>query len=287
LAPALYPAWAARRRRAEFIVSPRGMLSPAALAFSRTRKQVFWRLFQRRALESAACLHATSEAELEDIRAAGLRNPVAVIPNGVDLAEPTGAVRPSGLRTILSLGRIHPKKGLDQLVRAWARLEAGAPQWRLRIVGPAELGHDRELAGLAASLGLTRLSIEGPAYGPEKQAAYEQSDLFVLPTRGENFAMTVAEALAAGAPVISTKGAPWKGLQTNGCGWWTDHGAEALAAAMQAAMAKPADELSAMGARGRAWMARDFGWRRIAEDMLEVYRWTTLGGSPPPTVRLV
>jgi glycosyltransferase involved in cell wall biosynthesis len=285
LMPNIYPAWAARQGRAALVVSPRGMLGPEALAFSRLRKQAFWRLFQGRALREAACLHATSAAELDDIRAAGLSNPVAVIPNGADLPE-LARRHPTGARTVLSLGRIHPKKGLDTLIRAWALVEAAHPDWRLRIVGPAELGHDRELTALGATLKLRRISIEGPAYGQARLAAYREADLFVLPTRHENFANTVAEALAAGVPVISTKGAPWAGLETEACGWWIDHGPEPLAAAMNAALALPRESLGAMGTKGRAWMARDFSWERVADQMLAVYAWVTHGGQRPDTVRL-
>ena len=135
-------------------------------------------------------------------------------------------------RVVLSLGRIHPKKGLDRLVRAWAKVEAAHPDWRLRIVGPAELGHDAELRALAASLNLSRVSIEPAIYGEEKYTAFREADIFVLPTLNENFAMTVAESLAAGTPVISTKGAPWAGLEVERCGWWIDHGIEPLAAAL-------------------------------------------------------
>jgi len=286
LAPNLYPAWSARSGPARVVISPRGMLSAEAMAFSPLRKRVFWRLFQARALAEAACLHATSEAERQDIRAAGLTNPVAVIPNGVELPPPAEGRDREGIRTVLSLGRVHPKKGLDVLLRAWARVEADHPDWRLRIVGPAELGHDRELRALSASLDLRRAAIEGPAFGPDRLAAYHEADLFVLPTRSENFAMTVAETLAAGVPVISTKGAPWAGLETEGCGWWIDHGPEPLAAALRGALALPTDTLRSMGERGRAWMARDFSWDRVAGDMLAVYAWLARGAERPATVRL-
>jgi len=285
LMPNVYPSWAAKRGRAKLVVSPRGMLAPEAMAFSSAKKQAFWRLFQRRALTTASFIHATGEGELADIRAAGLANPVAVIPNGVDLPPEVAGPR-TGPLTILSLGRIHPKKGLESLVRAWERLEAAWPDWRLRIVGPAELGHDRELAALAGSLGLARLSVEGPLYGGERLEALRGADLFVLPTLSDNFAMTVAEALAAGTPVISTRGAPWAGLEREGCGWWVDHGPEPLAAAMEQAMSLGRPALAAMGARGRAWMARDFAWDRIAGDMLEAYAWAVRGGEAPRSVRL-
>src|SRR5262249_16630852 len=147
-------------------------------------------------------------------------------------------------------------------VRAWALIEAEYPNWRLRIIGPSELGYDEELRGGAATLSLRRVSIEGPVYGDTKLGLMRAADVFVLPTLDENFGMTVAEALAAGTPVITTKGAPWSGLETEGCGWWIDHGVEPLTAALATSMSMPRTALRAMGAKGQAWVARDFSWSR-------------------------
>lgn len=286
LAPNFYPAWAARRTGAAVVLSPRGMLGPAALKFSGARKAVVWRLLQGPAARAAACLHATGDAEAEEIRAAGLTNPIAVIPNGVDLPALSSAALSTAPRTVLALGRVHPKKGLDRLVRAWAEIEPDFQDWRLRIVGPSELGHAAELERLARDLGLARVWIEDAVTGEAKDRAYAEAGLFVLPTLNENFAMTVAEALAAGVPVVSTKGAPWSGLEREGCGWWVDHGPTPLAAAIRQALSMPDEALAAMGARGRDWMRRDFSWERIARDMLEVYAWLATGAPRPATVRL-
>ena len=283
LAPNLYAAGVALRAGKPHVISPRGMLSEVALGISRHRKRLVWRLGQGGGLRRAALIHVTSEAELEDIRRLGLNNPVAVIPNGVDIPEASAGARD---RTVLALGRVHPKKGLAWLVRAWARVEPLRPDWRLRIVGPAEAGHDRELIALAHELGLHSAGVEGPLYGEQRLEAYRSAAVFVLPTLNENFGLVAAEALAAGLPVICTKGAPWSGLEQEQCGWWIDHGEEALAASLLQATALPDGELAMMGDRGRAWMARDFGWGRIAREMAEVYRWVVGGGERPVTVRL-
>jgi glycosyltransferase involved in cell wall biosynthesis len=288
LGPNIEATWAAARYGKPHVITPRGMLSPVALSFSRLKKRAFWALLQERAVRAAACLHATSEAEYAEFRALGLTNPVAIIPNGIDLPDLGHVPRvadPSG-RLVLSLGRLHPKKGLDRLVRAWARLEASHPNWRLRIAGPAEGGHDVDLRALVVDLGLSRVSIEGPIYGHEKLRVYREADLFVLSTLNENFGLTVAEALAAETPVISTKGAPWAGLEIEGCGWWIDHGVEALATALDGALRLPADHLRSMGANGRVWMMRDFSWIRVAQDMSSVYRWLLSADAPPAVVRL-
>lgn len=287
LMPNVYPGLIAKHQGTPLIVSPRGMLGPAALQFSRLKKKVFWNIAQGPALRTVSCLHATAPEEAEDIRAFGLRAPIAVIPNGIDVPQERirKRPRPSGEpRTLLHLGRIHPKKGIDRLLRAWARVEPAHPDWNLRIVGPDEGGHTNSLRNLARQIQLKRVTFDGPLYASEKQAAYEQADLFVLPTLNENFGMVVAEALANGIPAICSKGAPWAGLETERCGWWIDHGPEPMAAALDTALGLPDAERAAMGARGRAWMARDFGWDGIADRMAQVYAWCLGRGDRPGCV---
>jgi glycosyltransferase involved in cell wall biosynthesis len=96
--------------------------------------------------------------------------------------------------------------------------------------------------------------------------------------------MTVAEALAQGTPVISTKGAPWAELVSHGCGWWIDHGSEPLAAAMDQAMSLSWQQLASMGEAGRSWMRRDFNWYEIATSMRSVYHWLLEQGERPPCI---
>lgn len=281
LLPNILPARAARRHGVPLVVSPRGMLGAEALAFSYGRKRLVWALGQRLALERAACFHATAESEAEDIRRAGLTAPVAVIPNGMHIPEGEPA---SAARTVLHLGRLHPKKGIDRLVAAWAQVADRHPDWRLRIVGPSEIGCREALERQVHDLNVPRVDFDDPVYGEAKWAAYRNAGLFVLPTLNENFGMVVAEALACGVPAISTKGAPWAGLEAERCGWWTDHGPEPMAAALDAALTLPDAERAAMGARGRAWMARDFGWDGIAVQMTQVYAWCLGQGDRPDCV---
>lgn len=287
LMPNIMAGSAARRSGKPFIVSPRGMLAPAALEFSRLKKRAFWTLLQGSTMRYAACVHATSEQEYQEIRNFGLRNPVAIIANGIEISEriPKGTKALESDRVVLSLGRLHPKKGLDTLLYAWSKVEVTNPGWRLRIVGPSEKGYNREVLALIARLGLSRVSVEGPLYGDAKAEAYGFADVFVLSSLNENFGQTVAEALAAKVPVICSKGAPWSGLEAYGCGWWIDHGVEPLTRALEVAMALPGEKLAAMGAKGSAWMARDFSWQRVSAEMVAVYNWLTHGGEPASTIR--
>lgn len=287
---AIYPGWAAKGRRTKFVVSPRGAFSAWAMRHGSPFKRIFWPLLQRPALVYASCFHATAEAECEDIRRLGFDQPIAVIPNGIDIPEL--AHRTVGcLRTLLFLGRIHPVKGIDVLLSAWEGVMDRFPDWRLLVVGTdrgyrTQGGYLEQMKALAAKLKLKRMDFVEPLYGEAKLSAYREADLFVLPSHSENFGMTVAEALAAGTPAIATEGAPWQGLQVNRAGWWIRNGVDSLVACLEEAMSESSEELVQRGHYGREWMIREFSWQNVGREMDLTYRWLLHGEEMPAWVRM-
>lgn len=281
--PNVYPGQVAARYGIPLMISPRGTLSEWAMRSGSSLKRVFWPLIQRPALSSTTCFHATAESEYEDIRRMGFHQPVAIIPNGIDIPNLLPKVR-GDLRTLLYLGRIHPIKGLDMLLPAWRAVQDRFSEWRLRIVGPDNSGYLAKMQQLASELELQRIEFAGPLHGEAKWRAYAQADLFVLPTYSENFGISVAEALAAGTPAIVTKGAPWRGLANQGAGWWIDIGVDSLVACLEDALSQSSIDLAEMGQRGRGWMAAEYSWPHIAQQMAETYRWVLKGGSKPEWV---
>jgi glycosyltransferase involved in cell wall biosynthesis len=281
--------WVVPGRGAKLVTSPRGTLSAWALSRSPGLKRILWPL-QRRALVRANMLHATSEVEYQEIRAQGFTAPVAVIPNGIDLPDlakrPVRTAVVAEVRTLMFLSRIHPIKGLDRLLQAWSQIQDQFPNWRLVIAGPGEAAHVHEVQALANKLGVQRVEFPGPLYGEAKAQAYWGADLFSLPTHSENFGVAVAEALAHACPAVVSRGAPWPGLDAEGCGWWVANDVESLATTLSSAMHLPPDELAAMGLRGRAWMERDYGWTAIGKKMDAAYRWLLTGGERPTWVKV-
>ena len=283
--PNVYPAWAVRGTNCRLVVSPHGMLEPWSLRRSPLRKNLVWYLWQGKALRQAACFHVTAENEYRSIRALGFRQPVAIIPTGVHVPESISPRKTTGQsRRLLYLGRLHPKKGLDILIKAWRTAQNEFSDWELYVVGPDEGGYGAKMQELARRIGAERVFFPGPVWGEQRSAAYAQADLFVLPTHSENFGISVAEALAHGVPAIVSKGAPWAELETNQCGWWIDLGEEALVACFRSVLALPTHVLQQYGARGRDWVVRDFSWSSVGRMMHETYCWLVGGGPPPPFV---
>jgi len=269
------------------VVSPRGMLEPWSLNHRRWKKRAAWAIYQGGDLKRAACLHATSPQEAEQLRKLGLRQPIIVLPNGVRLpdAGPDQRRPDRGFRTALFMSRIHPKKGLPLLLEAWAKLRP--EDWRLRIVGPDELDHVREVRELAGRLGIeSAVSVEGEVDDRQKWSIYEAADLFVLPTYSENFGIVVAEALAARSPVITTTGTPWRELAEWKCGWCVEPTAEAIHDSLRAAVGLTDEQRQEMGNAGRRVVLERFSWDAIATAMRDAYQWILGGGEPPACVRV-
>ena len=340
------------------IVSPRGMLDPWALTNSRWKKRIAAVLFEDQHLHGATCIHALCQSESDSIRAYGLKNPIAIIPNGVGLPERQGGSRKSeigdrksqaadagvfreenqsqGTRyplpatrnaplRLLFLGRLHPKKGLVQALKAWhSTLDArrSTPPWQFVIAGWDQGGHEAELKRLATELGISWTDIRdiepkvpisafssqlsgfsllftGPAFGEEKAALLRSADAFILPSLSEGLPMSVLEAWAYGLPV----------LMTPECNLPDGFAADA-AVRIGAEDAKKAEsgklkaescgniegglhalfEMSdadrvAMGERGRSLVENRFTWPKIAAQMKEVYEWVLGGGHPPDCVQ--
>lgn len=266
------------------VVSPRGMLTGWALRHRGTGKRLAWWLYQKRALATAKLLHATSQDEADDLRRLGCCQPIAVIPNGVALPEHDLPPAEAPLRRALFLSRVHRKKGLLDLVAAWAELRPVG--WELVIAGDDDGGHAAEVeAAIRAARLENQCRLIGPVRDEDKWAQYAAADLFVLPSYSENFGLVVAEALGCGRPVLTTTATPWSGVEARRCGWCVAPGRAPLRAALTAALALDRGTLREMGARGRAWVRAEFSWDHAARQLGEVYDFLLGSVARPATVQ--
>lgn len=281
--PNAYARMAAVRCGRPLVISPRGMLDTWSLRRSRIKKAVAWRLFEKRNLRSARLFHATSAAEVANVRAMELEQDIVLAPNGVDLPDLYRRPRRSllesafpqlqGKRWVVFLSRLHPKKGLDVLLRAWSlQREVAAEGAMLVIAGPDLIGYGKDVerrireAGLQDSVVLT-----GELRGERKDALLANAEVFVLPSYSENFGIAIAEALAWGRPVIASTATPWSEIADRKAGWWVDPETGALTRALGEALALPAGDLSTMGAAGRTLVANRYSWGAAAGTITDAY----------------
>ena len=274
----LRAAQAARRARIPVVLSPHGVLAPWALRHRRFSKHLVWHAYARGCLRGIDALLATSGQEAADIRRGGFRQPVTTVPLGVDLPDLTPRAVPEQLadgtadarRIVLFLSRLHATKGLPLLVHAWAAVRP--PGWRLVIAGPGNPREIDALQSLCAALGVTAdVQLAGEVRGAGRDRLYRTAGLFVLPSHTENFGLVVAEALAHGLPVITTRGTPWSELVARQCGWWVEADVAALTRALREATQIPEETRQAMGARGRDLVRERYAWPACTDKLLALY----------------
>ena len=261
-----FPTFAAARRYGKPVVwSPRGALQRWAGSRRPVLKSL-WERVTREIAPDSVVLHVTSEQErMESLR----RFPdfrAEVIPNGIETPPVTSRDESNGTLRLLFIGRIDPKKGIENLLDACAQL---AFPWTLTIAGAGEAAYVETIRQRIADMQLSgKVSMPGEVLDNDKEAVFRRADLCVVPSHTENFAIVVAEALARAVPVIASRGTPWPDVEKHGCGLWVDNSAASLVAAVTQLHTAPLRE---MGERGRAWMEREFSWESIGARMLALY----------------
>lgn len=270
----------ARKNKILYILSPRGSLEPWSLQQSPLKKELALKLYQKTDLRKAACIHVTSEMEADNIRKLGVKTPLAIIPNGINVEyyqeKNYNLQKEKKQKTVLFISRIHPKKGIHLLIEAWNRLPNDLrTSWNLEIIGtPDDADYMERIRCRCQECNLINsIFFLDPVFGKEKIEKYQSANLFVLPTYSENFGMVIAESLACGTPVITTTGTPWESLNTHGCGWWIDLDVESLCQTLQMAMSTPQEDLVTMGKKGRILVEQTCSLDIVAKQYVQMYQW--------------
>lgn len=279
--PQFFASRAAWRMDKPYLVSPHGMLDSWALRRRRFRKQLYGRLIEWETLTRSSAIHVLTEREALDVSRLGFGRPVQLIPNGLDLSEfdrlpdrATGACHfpaIAGKRVILFLGRIHPQKGLDLLVRAFHDVVHRCPETFLLIAGPDEEGYRRHVeADLKRLVPPDRFLFTGLLQGESRLAALASADIFVLPSYSEGLPMAALEAMAAGLPVILSEDCNLSSVQEIGAGLVVPTQADALCKAILYLIDAPF-LAKAMGQRGAVFVRTHYAWDTVADQMIDLY----------------
>ena len=278
----VYPNWAigsrAISKRQPLVYHPQGMFEPWILQRSRWKKRAVSFLFEHRNMGRCRLWRALTNKEADQIRQQGFTAPIVVAPNGVRLAEfdiaspdpnrHPGFPWPDRAREkkrLVFMARLHPKKGLDLLLPAWARLKPYHADWELLIAGPDEDGYRATVESMIRDLGAGgAATLVGSVSGTSKRDLLQGADLFVLPSYSEGFPVAVLEAMACQTPVIGTDGCNFAELETAGGGWLCQANVDSVARALAAALQSSDSELTERGRTARKLVAQRYTWPAIA-----------------------
>jgi glycosyltransferase involved in cell wall biosynthesis len=290
--------WSRHNGGRPYVTTLNGMLDPWALNNSYWKKKIASILYENRSLARAECIQVNSKPEFAVARKFGLRNPICLIPNGVRIPDLKEAIpldkqslvqrlKSRGHKVLLYLGRLHPKKGLTQLLPAFHRMHGEFDEWVLVIAGWDQFGHAEDLRRLAESLGLEkRVIFLGPQYGAAKDLCFRLADAFILPSYSEGLPMAVLEAWAYGKPVLITPACNLEVGYVTGAAISIEPASASVEGGLRRMFEMPEIERIQMGSNGRALVEKNFSWLSVAQNLRSVYNWLLTGGSAPHCVIL-
>jgi glycosyltransferase involved in cell wall biosynthesis len=282
-------AWA-RRQGSPYMITANGMLEPWALKNARVQKTIVGVLYERSSLEGAACIQVNSQRELKSVRDFGLKNPICVVPNGVDILPVPAQIKPawnakipSDAKVLFYLGRLHPKKNLAALLRAWKGTsdDPFSKKWYLVIAGWEQLGHAAELKRLAAQLSIQRVLFLDPQFGDQKLASFHAASAVVLPSLSEGLPMAVLEAWGAAKPVLMTAECNLPEGFSASAALRINSDVDGIIDGLNKLFAMSAADREMMGQKGLALVQRHFSWPAAARQLRQVYDWMIHRGPSP------
>lgn len=267
----------AHKNKKPYIITPRGMLYPQALNVSKWKKHFFLKLFLLNDLNKAVAVHATCMEEMQHLRNLGVKPPIAVIPNPVNISETTSISKPDKFR-LGYLGRVHTRKNIERLLYVWDKLNLDKMDAELVIIGDGDKQYMDFLKSEQTRLGLEKVIFTGFLSGEAKEKVLNSLSYLVVPSDFENFGMIIPEALIKGIPVIASKGTPWEELNTHHCGWWVDNDVDTLAATIETAVNTPENKRQEIGGNGRKLVMENYSVEVVTKKMLRLYEWILNGG---------
>ena len=269
-----YPGYATARyangRKCPYVVTLHGGMYPEAMKHSSLIKKITLWLFERRLLQEATCIHVTCKEEMEQYRALGFTNPVAVIPNSLEICDVESPFFADKKKRIGYLGRLHSRKRVERLLEVWSRLHEPG---ELLIMGDGEPVYVAFLKKEVERLQLSHVCFSGWVSGVEKNRLLASLTCLVVPSDFENFGMIIPEALLQEIPVIATKGAPWQDLETCSCGWWVNNDTDTLTDTIRKVLGLDVEILSDMGKRGRQLVLEKYTLDAVSRQMKQMYDW--------------
>lgn len=255
------------------VLSPHGMLEPWAIKKNYwTKKLPALILYQKKSIQISNIIIATAQSEKNNLLSLGYNNNIQIVPNGIITENIECKKSWNENKEILFLALYRKNKGIDILLQAISKIKKELQGWTINIAGIEADYTIHDLQKMASQLDISDLvNITGPLYEEHKWNAFKNADVFILPTLNENFGIVIAESYLCGTPVITTKGAPWKLIEENQCGWWIDRSVDNLVSALLDFISTTPQRRMQMGLTGLKLVKDNFSSHIVAKKMVEIY----------------
>ena len=288
-----------RKKNVPYIISPHGALTPWALKFKWWKKIPALLVYQYNDLKRAAAFHITARKEQTNLKRLLLNQNAVIAPLGI---TPPGKKIEHRENIILFVGRIHPVKGLKNLIKAWGNISQNKRKgWKLVCAGPNNVGYQQKLISLANKLSLSTVEIQnidftnnsrnktahdfiidltnkksdiiftGTVRGALKDILYQSSKFFILPSFSENFGVVVLEALANGTPTITTTCTPWSDIKEHKCGWQIEPTVKEIKTSLEKALTLDTEEFEIYSANASQLVLHNYSWKNSAQTLTVFY----------------
>lgn len=290
--PVLPAHWACQIHRVPYIMTPHGMLEPWALAYKSWKKCFYFALLEKPSLQRASAIQMLASTEAKRVEPLKLKAPLVVVPNGIHQQDFETLPHPDLFyqkfphtrhkTLIIFLGRIDPKKGLDLLATAFAKVNNQFSHTHLIIAGPDNIGFTKTAENYFIETGChDAVTFTGMLTGSLKYAALAAASLYVAPSYSEGFSVSVLEGMAAKLPCIITTGCNFPEAASAQAAYVVDINAEKIANALCDCLTNQ-EQAKAMGDRARQLVLEKYTWEQIALQMQQVYT-DILQSKPLPT----
>ena len=258
----------------KIIISTLGALEPWALEQKKIKKKIAWFLYQKKILDNCDCIHATSSDEKKHLLELGIKAPIKIISHGVIIKTTKFIKKKNKIKKeALFFSRIHEKKGILELLNSWSIIRPS--DWILKIYGPvSDLNYMKKIKEKISKLSLDNsVFIFDPVFEyNQKEKVFLNSDCFLLPSKSENFGMSIVEALSYGLPVLTTEETPWKILNKINAGKIIKFSQENLTLSLKEITSMKDEELVKMGERGKEFLMKNYDMSNIIFEYIEFYK---------------
>lgn len=286
-----------KKLKKPFIITPHGMLDIWALRNSSLKKKFVYNIIEKRYLSNADCIHVLNKEEKKSIRALGLSNPICIIPNGIEIPKENEIKVPpiweekiiKGRKVLLFLGRFHPKKGLENLLKAWVNLtvEKKNKDWVLVFAGWSKDNYEKTLLDIILNNKLqNNVFFIGSVLDEKKTSTFQNADAFILPSFSEGLPMSILEAMSYKLPVLMTKECNLSEAFENESAIKIETNINSIEMGIERIITMKEIDRIKIGKNGFDFVVNNYSWHKISKDMESVYTWLLTKQNIPSCVSL-